>query len=73
MASGDLAAKAVIAFDVCLGFTAQDQRLRGIKGRPANHLAVDQPVLQVQHVRLGRHTLCEGEFHGGQHGLLIVV
>ena len=43
-ASGDLGTKAVIALDIGFGFVVQDQGLWGIKWRPANHLAVDQPV-----------------------------
>lgn len=43
-ASGDLGAQAIIAFDIGFGFAAQDQCLRGIKRRPANRLAINQPV-----------------------------
>lgn len=47
VAPGTLRPQAVIALDIGLGFTAQDQRLRCIKGRPANPLAIDQSVLTV--------------------------
>lgn len=40
-----LGAQAVVAFDIGLWLTAQGQGLRGIGGRPANDLAIDQPVL----------------------------
>ena len=50
MASCRLGAQAVVAFDIGLGFAAQGQGLRGIEGRPANDLAIDQPVQQVQHI-----------------------
>ena len=50
MASGNLAAQAVIALDISLGFTAQDHCLRGIQWRPADHLAIDQAMQQVQHM-----------------------
>ena len=53
----DLGAQAIIAFDIGLGFVAQHQRLRGIKGRPANHLAIDQPVQQVQNMGFGGRPL----------------
>ena len=46
-ASGDLGAQAVTAFDFCLRFAVQDQGLRGIKRRPANHLTIDQAMQQV--------------------------
>ena len=72
-APSDLHPQAVIAFDIGFGFVAQDQRLRGIKGRPANDLAIDQPVQQVQHMCLGRHARSQGHFHRGQHSLFIVV
>ena len=72
-ASGDLGTKAIIALDIGFGFAVQDQGLRRIKWRPANHLAVDQPVQLVQHMGLGRHALCQGKFHRGENGLFIVV
>ena len=72
-ASGNLGAQAVIAFDIGLRLTGQDQRLWGIKRWPANHLAIDQPVQQVQHMGLGGQACRQGHFHGGQHSLLIVV
>ena len=67
----NLGAQAVVALDIGPGFAAQDQRLRGIKGRPANHLAIYQPVQQVQHMGFGGHARCEGHFHRGQHSLFI--
>ena len=72
-ASGDLGTKAVIALDIGFGFAVQGQCLWGIKRRPANHLAVDKAVQQVQHMGLGRHALGQCKLHGGEHGLLIVV
>ena len=56
-----------------LWFAVQDQGLRRIKRRSTNHFAIDQPVQQVQHMGLGWHTLGQGQFHGGKHGLFIVV
>lgn len=49
-APGNLGAQAVTAFDIGLGFTAQDQRLRRIQWWPANHFATHQPVHQVRSV-----------------------
>ena len=72
-APDDLGAQAIIAFDIGLGFMVQDQRLRGIKRRPANHLAIYQPVQQVQHMGLGGHARCQSHFHCGQNSLLIMV
>ena len=72
-ASGDLGAQAVIAFDVRLGLTAQDQCLRRVQWRPTNHFAIDQPVQQVQHMGFGRHAFGHGQFHGGEHGLFVML
>ena len=41
--------------------------------RPANHLAIDQPMQQVQHMGLGGHARSQGHFHSHQHGLFIVM
>jgi hypothetical protein len=43
-ASSDLAAQGVIAIDIGLGFTPQDQRLRGVQRWTIDDLAVDQAV-----------------------------
>ena len=72
-ASRDLAAQSVIAFDIGLGLAPQGQRLRGIQRWTTDDLAVDEAVQEVQHMGLGRHALGQRQFHGGQHGLLIVV
>ena len=69
----DVGTQAIIAFDIGLGFMVQEQRLRGIKRRPIDCLAIDQSVQKVQHMGLGRHTCCQGHFHRSQHGLLIVM
>ena len=47
--------------------------MRRVQWGTAHHLAVDQAVQQVQHMGLGRHALGQRQFHGGQHGLFIVV
>ena len=73
VASGNLGAQAVIAFDIGLGFAMQGQRLRSIQWRPADHLAIDQAVQQVQDMGFGRHAFGQGQFHGGEHGLFVVV
>lgn len=72
-ASRDLAAQSVIAFDIGLGFAPQGQRLRGIQRWTTDDLAVDQAVQEVQYMGLGRHAPDQRQFHGGQHGLFIVV
>ena len=72
-ASVSLGAQSIIALDIGLGFAAQDQCLRRIEIRSTGRLAVYQAAQQVQHMGLGRHTLCQGEFHGGEHALFIVV
>lgn len=66
-------AQAVIALHIGLWLTAQGQGLRGIEGRPANDLSIDQPVQEVQHMGLGRHALGQGQFHRGKHGLFVVL
>ncbi len=71
--SCDLGAQAVIAFDIGLGLAVQGQRLWGIQWRPADHLAIDQPVQQVQDMGLGRHALGQCQLHGGQHGLFVML
>ena len=73
MASGDVSPQAVVAFDIGLWLAAQGQGLRGIEGRPANDLSIDQPVQEVQHMGLGCHALGQGQFHCGQHGLFVVL
>ena len=70
---GDLAAQGVIALDIGLRLALQGQRLRGIQRRLTDGLTVDQSVQDIQHMRLGRHTLGQRKFHSGQHSLLIVV
>ena len=72
-ASGVPGSQAIIAFDIGLGFAAQDQSLGRVDVRPASGLAVNQPVQDVQHVRLGRHALGQSLLHGLQHGLFIVM
>lgn len=69
----DPGAQAVIALDVGLGFTVQGQCLRCIQWRPADHLSIDQTVQKAQDMGLGWYTLRQGQFHGGQQGLFIVV
>ena len=68
-----LAAQTVVALDIGRWLAPQGQRLRGIQGRPANDLAVDQPVQEVQHMGLGRHALGQGQLHRRQHGLLVML
>ena len=72
-ASCYLGAQAVIALDIGHGLAMQDQRLWRIQWRPADHLAVDQAVQQVQDMGLGRHTLSQRQLHSGEHGLFIVL
>ncbi len=71
--SGDPGAQAVIAFDIGLRLSMQRQCPGRIQWWPANHLAVDQPVQQVQHGGPCRHALSQRQFHGREHGLLIVL
>ena len=72
-ASGHLGAQAVIAFDIRLRFSAQYQCLWCVDLGPVGRLAIDQPVQQVQHMGLGWHPCGQGQFHGSQHGLFIVM
>ncbi len=72
-ASGDVSPQTVVAFDIGLGLTAQGQGLRGIERRPADDLAIDQPVQEVQHMGLGRNALGQSQLHRSQHGLFFVL
>ena len=72
-ASGNLGTQTVVAFDVRLGLAAQGQRLWRIQWRHAHHLAVDQPVQQVQDMGLGRHALAQRKFHSDKHRLFVVL
>ena len=72
-ASSDLGTQAVIAFDISLRLAVQSQRLRCVQWRAVYHLAVNQPVQEIQHMGLGGHALSQRQLNGGEHGLFIVV
>ena len=68
-----LAAQPVIAIDIGPGLIPQGKSLRGIDIGRAGRLAVDQSVQDIQHMGLGRNPGFQSQFHGGQHGLFIVL
>ena len=72
-ASGCLGTKAVIAFDIGLGFEAQDQSSWCVDIRAADSLAVHQSMQKIQHVGLRGDTLSQGHLASDQHGLLVVM
>ena len=72
-ASSDLGPQIIIAFDIGLGLLAQGQRLWRIQWWAIDHLAVDQPVQQIQHMGFGRHALGQRKFYSDENGLFIVL
>lgn len=65
--------QAIIALDIGLGFTQQGQRLWRIDVGTVGRFAVDQPVQQVQHVRLGCHACIQSLFHSPGDDLFVVM
>lgn len=69
----DHGAQAVVTGDIGLRLMLQDQRLWCVEWRAIDGLAVDQPVEEVQHMRLCRHARFQGHLHGGKDRLLVVM
>lgn len=63
----------VIAIDVGLWSRFQGQGTWRIDHRMVGLLAVNQPVKQVQNVRLGRHPGFQRQVYGTQNGVFVVV
>jgi hypothetical protein len=66
-------AQTIVAFDISLGFTQQRERLWRINVGPIDRLAIDQPMQQVQYMRLGRHACIQGQFHSPDDNLFVVM
>src|SRR5471030_1371489 len=66
-------AQRVVALDVGLWLGGQGQSLRRFYRRRVHGLSVDQPVKQVQDMRLGRRTSLQRQFDGREHGLLVML
>lgn len=65
----DHGAQAVVTGDIGLRLMLQDQRLWCVEWRAIDGLAVDQPVEEVQHMRLCRHARFRAMFEGTQAAL----
>ncbi|MBB4577219.1 hypothetical protein GGI59_006051 [Rhizobium lentis] len=71
--SHDPDTQAIVPFYIGLGFPQQGQRLWRIDVRTGGRLAVNQPMQQVQDVRLGRHACIQGQFHGPDNNLFVLM
>ena len=65
--------KVVVSPDVGLRLGRERQGVGRIDGQRVDWLAVDQPVQQVEDVRLGRHASLQRQFHGSQYSLLVML
>ena len=65
--------KGVVSPDVGLRLGRERQGVGRIDGQRVDWLAVDQPVQQVEDVRLGRHASLQRQFHGSQYSLLVML
>jgi hypothetical protein len=66
-------AQGVIPADIGLRLGRERQGIGRVHNWRVDRLAVDQPMQQVQDVRLGRRACLERQFHGGKHDLLVMV
>ena len=66
-------AQRIVAFDVRLRLGGEGQSIRRLPGWWVDRLAVDQPVQQVQNMRLRRRASLESQFGGSEHGLLVML
>ena len=66
-------AQGVVAFDVGLRLGGERQSIRRLHDGWVDWLAVNQPVQQVQNVRLGRHAGLQSQFDGSEHSLLVML
>ncbi len=54
----------VVSFNIGLGFIGERQCLRGIEGRRREGFTVNEPMQQVQHMRLGRNARLQRHVDG---------
>src|ERR1700729_4285035 len=66
-------AQRIVAFDVGLRLGGERQSIRRLYDGWVDWLAVNQPVQQVQDVRLGRRAGLQSQFDGSEHGLLVML
>src|SRR3984957_8782540 len=66
-------AQRIVAFDIGLGLGGERQSIRRLYDGWVDWLAVNQPVQQVQDVRLGRRAGLQSQFDGSEHGLLVML
>ena len=62
-----------MASDIGFEILAQGKRLWRLRLRTINHLAVDQPVQQIQDMGFGRHAFGQSKFYGFENRLFIVL
>src|SRR5579872_3073382 len=65
--------KDVVSLDVGLRLGRERQGVGRIDGQRVDWLAVDQPVQQVEDVRLGRRASLQRQLHGSQYSLLVML
>ncbi len=63
----------VVAFDIGPRLIGKPQSLRRIDGRGNDRFAVDQPVKQIQHMRLRRNTCFQCQLDGREHSLFVML
>ena len=73
MATSDPDAQTIVALDIGLGFVKQGQRVWRIDIGAIGRLAVDQPMQQVQHMRLRRYARIQSQFHSPDDDLFVVM
>ena len=73
MAHLSIFAESVVAINVGLWFGGKRQRIRRLHRWRVERFAVDQPVQDVQDVRLGWRASLQRQFDGCQHRLLIML
>src|SRR5438309_6666379 len=66
-------AQGVVALDVGLRLCAERQGVRRLHGWWVDWLAVDQPVQQVQNMRLRWRAGLQRQFDGSKHGLFVML
>ena len=66
-------AQRIVALDVGLWLFGQAQRLRRIRDRRLDRLAINQPVQEIEDMDLGWHPGLQRHLHGRQHDLLVML
>jgi len=66
-------AQRIVALDVGLWLFGQAQRLRRIRDRRLDRLAINQPVQEIEDMDLDWHPGLQCHLHGRQHDLLVML